>query len=122
MACKNKLEQLFPSTFHYDKTFLIDMPTAELFLDLYWTFPDSKFILTDRPSLAWAKSRKKHHGGHSTFAPIEEPCGYYIDDFTDKSNARLFQYHNDLVRCIVPKERLFEMNVWDDAAEQLQNL
>merc|ERR550525_2139974 len=97
------------------------MPSAELFFDFCWTFPDAKFILTTRPALEWAKSRKLHLP-YSSFAPIEEPCGYYIDDFADEVSAKLFEHHNDLVRCMVPKERFFEINVWTDSEEKLQNL
>merc|ERR550525_1734700 len=92
------------------------MPSAELFFDFCWTFPDAKFILTTRPALEWAKSRKLHLP-YSSLAPIEEPCGYYIDDFADEVSAKLFEHHNNLVRCMVPKERLFEINVWTDSEE-----
>jgi len=34
----------------------------------------------------------------------------------------MFTYHNELVRCVVPKERLFEINVFEDSTEKLQEL
>lgn len=117
-TCKNTLERQFPHEFKYDKQYLVDTPVAELFLDLYWTFPDAKVILTTRPAREWAARRLVHH---SVPAPIQEPCGYLQGHFK-KNLAKLFDYHNDLVRCVVPKERLFELNFWEDSWDRLRSL
>jgi len=119
--CKEQLNDLFPSNFKYDKQYLLDTPTAELFLDLYWTFPDAKFILTSRPAESWVESRKQHHA-KLELAPLEEPCNLHMSDFTDQDLAKMMLYHNDLVRCVVPKDKLFEINFWEDPPAKLRDL
>merc|ERR1712194_627753 len=119
--CKEQLKDMFPREFKYNKDYILDTPVAELFLDLYWTFPDAKFILTTRPAEGWVKSRIGHHDGNGA-APLEEPCNIHRSDFTYQDLAGMFTYHNELVRCVVPKERLFEINVFEDSTEKLQEL
>lgn len=118
--CKETLRNLFPSSFRYDKEFLADSPAGELFLDFLWTFPDSKVILTSRPPEEWARKRMMNHPG--VIAPLEEPCGFRIEKFSVAENAAMFAAHNDLVRCVVPKERLFEINPWEDSQEKMRDL
>lgn len=61
--CLKKMKQLFPNKFEYRHGYMLDAPTAELFLDLYVTFPNAKFIYTGRNSTTWAQKRyKAHHG------------------------------------------------------------
>jgi len=118
--CQEFLRHLFPRAFKYDAQDLFDTPAAELFLDLYWTFPHAKFILSNRPAESWVKSRRHHHSFE--LAPLEEPCNLHMSDFTDQDHAKMMLYHNDLVRCIVPKEKLFELNFWEDPPAKLQDL
>lgn len=123
--CKAKLAKLFPSEFKFDKAnkfYMMDTPTAEVFLDLYRTFPGARFILTTRDPMGWAQKRGTNRPDHRHFAPMEEPCGYYLEDYTIPQRATLFESHNELVRCVVPKARLMEINVWKDSKEKMQNL
>lgn len=119
--CKQQLKDMFPSSFKYDKDYILDTPVAELFLDLYWTFPDAKFILTTRSAEQWVKSRIGHHDSGEA-AVLEEPCNLHMASFTDQELTNMYLYHNDLVRCVVPKERLFEINVFEDPPEKLREL
>ena len=52
-TCKRNLTTMFPGTWHYDQDFLMDTPCAELFMDIFATYPHAKFILTNRPSKEW---------------------------------------------------------------------
>jgi hypothetical protein len=119
-ACKAELAKKFPGTWRYGKDFLIDAPTGELFVDIFATYPNAKFILTHRPSKEWAPKRKKQ--GMGELAPYFEPCGDKVGDHSDQELSQMFDFHSALVRCLVPRENLFEINVWEDPAEKLIRL
>merc|ERR1712079_672797 len=50
-----------------------DTPMAELFLDMFLSFPNAKVILMHRPSMEWAE--KRLHYEANARVPIQEPCG-----------------------------------------------
>lgn len=53
---------------------------------------------------------------------FESGCGYRESDFTVEQHADLFDAHHALVKCVVPKKSLFEMNVYDDPKKKLEAL
>lgn len=101
---------------------ITDTPVAELFIDLFLTFPNARVILTTRNSVEWVQSRKKHHAAHW---PVQEPCGLQMNRaplLNDKKYAKFFDLHSELVRCLVPAERLLEFDVKTDSPERMQGL
>eukprot|EP00928_Gymnodinium_smaydae_P097239 TRINITY_DN8761_c0_g1_i2.p1 TRINITY_DN8761_c0_g1~~TRINITY_DN8761_c0_g1_i2.p1 ORF type:complete len:281 (+),score=14.58 TRINITY_DN8761_c0_g1_i2:260-1102(+) len=101
---------------------VMDTPVAEVFIDLFLSFPNAKFILTTRASKDWASSRVDNHS--NTVMPIERPCGLprlgeSVGNFSLTDIQELFDAHNDLVRCAVPKHRLYEINVFDHPADNI---
>jgi len=106
---------------NYTKDFLADTPMAEMFIDLFVTFPNAKFILTDRPPMSWVPSRMKRFKGVS--APTQEPCDLGLaSDFNTTDLAYLFGSHPDLVKCVVPRDRLFEVNFWKDSSHKMEHM
>ncbi|CAE7644363.1 unnamed protein product [Symbiodinium pilosum] len=90
--------------------YVSDTPFTEMFLDMYTQFPTAKVILTTRPSLEWAKSRKKHG---KTPPPVLRPCGLAaVEDYSDKDLAGMLDAYNELVRCVVPPGNLLEINLF----------
>jgi len=62
--------------------------------------------------------------GHQAPVPMQEPCGYSMGDprlgamnETLEVHARLFDLNNDSVRCVVPKERLFEIDLFSQSID-----
>lgn len=102
--------------------YIADTPIAEVFFDLFLAFPNASFILTTRPSLEWAKRRKEFDGGQA--APIQEPCGVQGGDsackeFSDMQLAKIEDLKNELITCLVPKERLLTFSVFSDPPERI---
>lgn len=94
---------------------VFDTPVAELFLDLYLSFPHAKFVLSVRPPLEWAESRMEYLHG-VTPPPMQEPCnlvmgGPEVGGNNITAHAQLFHLNNELVRCVVPQDRLFEIDL-----------
>lgn len=103
-----------------DVEFILDTPTAELFIDLFLAFPEARFLLTTRPAMEWAFKRQRFRG--IELAPIQEPCGQHVEDFSTKSLAQLEELKNRLVTCVVPPERLLTISVFTDPASRIQGL
>mmetsp|Transcript_3190 Transcript_3190/g.7154 ORF Transcript_3190/g.7154 Transcript_3190/m.7154 type:complete len:358 (+) Transcript_3190:125-1198(+) len=102
-----------------------DDPLAMLFLELYLTFPRAKFIFSYRPSLDWAE-RRRGDFPHRDLLPVLEPCGLLHEDvsphFTIQESARLYDMLYDLVKCVVPPDRLLVYNLWEDPPERTATL
>lgn len=120
-TCKNKLTETFSGKWNYSQDYLLDTPSAELFLDIFALYPDAKFILTNRESNSWVKSRLERQGGKQ-LAPRQEPCGDKMWDYSNYKLSQMFEYHSELVRCLVPRDNLLEFNVWDDPPEKMKHL
>eukprot|EP00931_Biecheleriopsis_adriatica_P072106 TRINITY_DN4613_c0_g1_i3.p1 TRINITY_DN4613_c0_g1~~TRINITY_DN4613_c0_g1_i3.p1 ORF type:complete len:549 (+),score=66.83 TRINITY_DN4613_c0_g1_i3:3-1649(+) len=99
---------------------LLDTPVAKLFLSIFLTFPKAKVILSTRPSADWAANRVKKHP--FTFAPMQEPCGLTVHSFSAAELGKMLDLHNDLVRCLVPKDQLMEFDIWKDPPEKRASL
>lgn len=98
---------------------VVDTPYTELFVDLFLAFPRARFILTDRPKEEWAKKRMRFAGG-ITSMPVQEPCGMTVErDQPLDQFAELFTINNDFVRCVVPRGRLFELDVFQNRTPDL---
>jgi len=87
-----------------------DFPMPELFIDMFLSFPNAKFLLTLRPSDDWAESDLNQ-------VPVQEPCGMYMQasKFGWKgtaTNAMFFELNNEFIQCVVPEERLFKIDVF----------
>jgi len=124
--CRNHLRNRFgegntQGNWIYFKEYLMDTPIGELFLDFYSVYPKAKFILTNRPAEKWVEARLKNRGDNE-FAPIQEPCNQKMMNYSKQDLVSLFSYHAELVRCVVPKDRLLEINVWEDSKERMDDL
>eukprot|EP00931_Biecheleriopsis_adriatica_P105843 TRINITY_DN8036_c0_g1_i1.p1 TRINITY_DN8036_c0_g1~~TRINITY_DN8036_c0_g1_i1.p1 ORF type:complete len:358 (-),score=21.11 TRINITY_DN8036_c0_g1_i1:134-1108(-) len=101
----------------------LDTPVAENFLNMFLSFPNSKVILTKRPGLEWVKSRKSHNG---PLWPMQEPCGLMLvgrpHNATDSDLASLLSLHNEFIRCLVPANRLMEINLWTESDARMRGL
>jgi hypothetical protein len=107
----------------YTKDFLADTPLAEIFIDLFVTFPNAKFILTDRPPMSWIPARLKRFTGSNCIVPTQKPCDLGLaSDFNTTDLAYLFGSHPDLVKCVVPRDRLFEVNFWEDSSYKMEHM
>mmetsp|Transcript_54485 Transcript_54485/g.151866 ORF Transcript_54485/g.151866 Transcript_54485/m.151866 type:complete len:358 (+) Transcript_54485:78-1151(+) len=91
---------------------VVDMPTAEIFLNMYLSFPNAQVILSTRPPASWVEGRTRVHP--KVAAPIQEPCGLVLRDFTSDELAKIYALNNGLVRCLVPRHRLLEFDLWAD--------
>jgi hypothetical protein len=109
--------EVFPKRWSTKADFLLDTPVAELFLDLYATYPNAKYILTTRPAAKWVHARRVGHSKRE-LAPKQEPCREWMQHYSDKQLEKLFNWHSELVRCMVPKDRLLEINPWEDSPEK----
>lgn len=100
---------------------VLDTPVAEMFFNIFLSFPQARVILTTRPSADWVKSRLAQDLDDG-FVPLQEPCGSYLGSgpimFNRTELAFLFDLNNDLVRCTVPKTQLFEIDVWKESKKQ----
>lgn len=109
-SCHATLQSFDYTSLPDDVDYVLDTPADHLFIHLFLSYPKAKFILTTRPLLEWAKRRRQHKGA---LAPIMDPCGRYIEDFPKDPNlAKLEDLKRGLVRCAVPKNRLFEFSVF----------
>lgn len=96
-----------------------DHPVGTHFLDFYACRPDAKVLLTTRPSAKWVPARLDHYT--ESEVPMESPCGLKLKDAPTGVGAALFDAHDDLVRCIVPKQDLFEVDVFTKSATGLSS-
>lgn len=124
--CHKQYNKLNFANIREDIEYVMDSPIPETFLHLYSTFPNAKFILTERPAQAWAQNRRKRHA--HTPPPIQDVCGFRANskemegDAGTAKIAAYFELHNELVRCVVPKERLLTFNVFSDPEEKMRGL
>jgi len=94
-----------------------DLPVGTHFLDFLACRPNAKVLLTTRPASEWAKARLKH--SRDSEPPMESPCGLKMRDAPPEVSEALFSAHDDLVRCLVPKERLLEVDVFSQSTSGL---
>ena len=111
-GCLSTLDVLnFSEAFDQGNDVLLDTPMAEHFLDFYAVSPQSKVILTNRNAVDWVKARLQWD--ETMVAPLHSPCGMKLAPMSPEMAVRLYEAHNRLVRCIVPPEKLTEINVFD---------
>jgi hypothetical protein len=109
--CYDELRSFDFTAMSESVTAVLDTPVFELFVDFFLSFPKALWILTTRPSDDWAKRRKERHL-NSAF-PIQEPCGRIIGkDTSEKDLAAMFDMTNNFIRCMVPAERLMELDMF----------
>jgi hypothetical protein len=105
----------FPITKMDGMDFMLDEPVPNVFLRLFLSFPEAKFILTTRPSRDWAANRLRDHAGG--FAQLQDPCGEHVGFYSVEEHAGMLDLHHEFVRCVVPSSRLLEVDFWRDAPE-----
>lgn len=86
---------------------LSDQPIGHLFWHLYLTHPNARFMLTQRPALSWAVSRRKNAKNCAKdefcdLAPMLFPCGRTLADFTLKELSTMYHAYVTLVKCLIP--------------------
>jgi hypothetical protein len=121
-ACHAGLQDFDYTALPEDVEFVTDDPVDQVFLHLFAAFPNARFVLTTRPALEWVAKRRKHSG--NTPGPIQDACrNATLDDFPEDEDLGLvLQLHQDLVRCVVPGERLLEFDLFGDDAERQDHL
>ncbi|CAE7335313.1 unnamed protein product [Symbiodinium sp. CCMP2456] len=119
-ACYGAIETFDFSTLPDNVEYVSDTPFTELFLDIYTQFPTAKVVLTTRPSLDWAKSRKKHANSPP---PVLRPCGLAgVKDYAETDLAAMLDSYNDLVRCVVPPGNLLEVDLFQNGTNLTETL
>ncbi|CAK9113697.1 unnamed protein product, partial [Durusdinium trenchii] len=68
-------------------------------------------LLTHRDPQEWAEKRSQFKS-HLPL-PLQSPCGNTLDNISTADAAKLFTAHEKLVRCMVPPEKLLEINVFE---------
>jgi hypothetical protein len=123
--CRQELRQFNYTSLPSTVDAVLDTPVAELFINILLSFPNAQVILTTRPAADWVRSRRKHDKSDG-FVPFQEPCGLYIGYgatvFNDAELETLFDLNNELVRCLVPKKQLFEINVWTEPRKRMDSM
>lgn len=123
--CRQELRLLNYSSLPSSIDAVMDTPVAEMFIDMFLSFPRARVILTTRPPHDWVATRLLHDKDDG-FVPIQEPCGLYLGYgrtiFSHAEIAGLFDLNNRFVRCFVPKTQLFELNVWLDPKERMKTM
>jgi hypothetical protein len=89
---------------------LLDTLVADQFLDFYALSPNSKVILSTQSAKKWIEARLKHHP-LDQHLPVQSRCGAKLQDVDAGVAARMFEAHQELVRCMVPKDKLLELDV-----------
>ena len=89
---------------------LLDEPSAAAFLDFWRAHPRATVAHSTRDGAEWIRRRRLKNSAN---APVYRPSGRDIRGMNNVDAARLFALHDSLVRCVVPADRLFEVNVWD---------
>jgi len=98
------------------------------FIDFFLSFPNSRWVLLNRPSLEWAAARadfvQRNHG-HDTFTnAVQEPCGDKLDAGDLDVAAQSFELTNKFMRCVVPPDQYLEINLFvgesDHAMQRLR--
>lgn len=119
--CHNRYQRYNYSSLPDKVEYVLDTPTAEVFLHLFAAYPNAKFVLTTRPAHDWSFNRVHDHG--HTALPVQEPCGdEHVRHHNRTDIEAMFNLHNELVRCVVPKERLLEFDVFADSEDRMRNL
>jgi len=135
-SCRRLVRSLNLSDMPENVDAVVDTPASELFIDIFLAYPKARFILTVRPAEEWAHARRHMYDWVTNGlvnippdlpVPIQEPCGDLtvadVERFSEKDLATLFSLQNDLVRCAVPQERLFEIDVFtQNTAHVMSNL
>lgn len=112
-ACPERMSSFQYTSLPGDIDFVLDMPIPEVFVQLYISFPKAKFLLSKRPELEWAENRLDRHSGQGTLLPVQDPCGLFIDGWEPHRLARLEWLKNRFIRCVVPPERLFTVDLFN---------
>jgi len=94
-----------------------DLPVGTHVLDFLACRPSAKVLLTTRPAPEWAKARLQH--SRDAEPPMESPCGLKMRDAPTVVSEALLAAHDGLVRCLVPRERLFEVDVFSRSTSGL---
>jgi len=118
-SCRKKYRDFDYTSFPGDDIdAALDSPIPEVFIDVFLSFPNAKWILTTRPSFEWAQRRVANQV--KAMLPVQEPCGQFVDlDVNMTKLAGLMDLHNELVRCLVPPEKLLEIDVWQGSRDGL---
>jgi len=105
----------YPGLFkQYPADAVVDMPSAEYFLDLWRAFPSAQVVLITRPADSHVDSRRAICGDSlrcALRAPVDRPCGLKLEHIGRNLTATLFSLHAALVRCVVPRERLLDFDL-----------
>ena len=100
---------------------LVDRPSAESFLDLWWANPNALVLLTHRPAADWVRSRSSF--GLKMNLPLDRPChNLSFADASAKEAGRMLTLHDDLVQCVVPKRQLIDIDVFSRSTSGLMGM
>ena len=87
----------------------MDSPVAYHFWEYYLSYTNARFILTTRNSSDYVKSRIQHH---KTSPPmIPRPCKLLMKSLSINENEKVFELHQEFVRCVIPEDQLLDICV-----------
>jgi len=118
--CLNRLRAIDYTSIPEHIEVAMDQPIASSFIDLFQAFPNARWLLGTRPAQDWAKAQLTDHHGLFVWGAspsfMEMPCHASVASFAFETDelARMMTLHDDLVRCAVPPEKLFEFSVFNN--------
>jgi len=123
LACTNTLRSMdLTAGLASDIEYLADTPVPMLFIDLYLAFPNAKWLLSTRSAHEWAPRERMRGNWSGVLPPVQEPCGSTVGDFSDDANAKFLELQEQLVRCMVPSTRLFEISLMRKTASEKKTI
>lgn len=116
--------RIFPYTEIPDQVeVVLDWPLELIFIDLFRSFPNARWIMHNRPSHEWAEARWNDENGNYIWAKpfVDSACDLVTADYSISELARMMDLHNELVRCAVEPNNLFEFDVFTNGSEGLMH-
>jgi len=99
---------------------VVDSPVSQHFPLLATLFPEARFVLSVRHPVEWAASRIPHHEAQLV-GPAENVKASRYGACDARRLPRLmedtFALYNLLVTCLVPPDRLWIVNAWEETEE-----
>lgn len=104
--CARRVNKVrFARAFKQQQRVISDNLLQHHFLDFYALDPNAQVILLKEP-------KTRQHGRRGR-APVESSCGQAQATITPQKTQQLLQAHRRLVKCLVPRAKLFEVDASD---------
>jgi len=105
-GCTEALNKVnFAQAFEGQYRLVADNLLRHHFLDFYALSPDSKVVLLKEP--------QRNTTARNMLAPVEASCGQSLKELSKEDKGELLKAHTSLMRCMVPKGKLLELDAQD---------